>query len=315
MLQPKPTISIEVKITNRCNQACIHCANSDGLGSGQDIDWKLFNLRVEDWARQRESSVYDLNEIRLTGGEPLVDFEAVAGLARGCQRLGIRSGINTNGLLLDSGRIRLLKESGVGVFKISFDSIRLATYGRMRGRLPSLQPFFSIIQDLVKNRFKVILRLTLTRDNRDQLISCYHKAVELGVAQLQIKPLIRSGRAARLDSFLNRDEVNEALLHLAEASAGAGLPVEILCWPPVAGSPLSFKVCGSANKIYVSTDLTCSICNFIGEDRSTPLGDLSTSPLEDIFRRRTAGQWIKQINGHRLVQGCPNEAVFERDSA
>ena len=311
MLQPQETISIEVKVTSRCNQECFHCANNDGPSADSDIDWSVFIRRLEEWTRTKEGSVYGLKEVRLTGGEPLVNFQAVLDIVKSCQRLGIRSGLNTNGLLFDAEKIRLLRESGVEVVKVSFDAITLTTYNQMRGSLLSLQEFADIIQALVKNRFKVILRYTLSRINLSQLPACYNFAREMGVHKFQVKPLIRAGRAKGLEAILRPDEVNNALQVLSKTAAGKRMMPEILCWPPAAGLDLSYRICGSSNKIYVSTGLKTTICNFIEENGAVPIGDLATTPLEVILRRRAQEtKWLQDINGYRLVKGCPNTAYF-----
>jgi MoaA/NifB/PqqE/SkfB family radical SAM enzyme len=316
MVQPQKTLSLEVKVTSRCNQECFHCSNNDGFSADADIDWNVFNQRLEEWARTKESSVYRIKEVRLTGGEPLLKFQAVLDIVTGCQRLGIRSGLNTNGLLFDAEKIRLLKESGLEVVKVSFDAVDLTTYNQMRGSLSSLQQFADIIRALVKNRFKVILRYTLSRINRSQLPACYDFARELGVHKFQVKPLIRAGRAKGLAARLTPEEVNLALQGLSETAAGKRLPTEILCWPPAPGIDFSYKICGSSDKIYISPTLKTTICNYIEENDAALIGNLTTTPLEVILRRRAEEKiWLGDINSYRLVKGCPNTAYFEGRSS
>ncbi len=315
MAQPQKSISIELKVTNRCNQECFHCANNDGPSRRSDLDRKMFIRRLEEWAVMKKDSVYALREVRLTGGEPLLSFPAVLDILRSCRRLGIRSGLNTNGLLFDAEKIRLLKECDVEVVKVSLDAVTLADYNRMRGSLSSFQEFSDILGALVKSRFKVILRYTLSATNRGQLLDCYGFARETGVYKFQVKPLIRAGRAKGLDAVLGPDEVNKSLQALSLAAAGKLLIPEILCWPPAAGLTLTYKVCGSSNKIYVSSNLKVTICNFIEDHDSALLGDLATTPLEDIFRRRSQEKrWLRTCRGHRLVKGCPNTAYFADSS-
>jgi MoaA/NifB/PqqE/SkfB family radical SAM enzyme len=311
MAQPQKTISIEVKVTSRCNQECVHCANNDGPWADSDIDWNVLIRRLEEWARTKEGSAYALKEVRLTGGEPLMSFQAVLNIVQSCQRLGIRSGINTNGLLFDAEKIRLLKESGVEVVKVSLDAIMLTTYNQMRGSLSSFQKLADVIRALVKNRFKVILRYTLSRINRGQLPACYDFAREMGVYKFQVKPLIGVGRAKGLEANLGPEEVNGALRELSKTAVGKHISTEILCWPPAPGLDFSYKGCGSSDKIYVSTGLKTTICNFIEENAAVPIGDLSTTSLEVILQRRAQEtRWLHDINGYRLVKGCPNTAYF-----
>jgi MoaA/NifB/PqqE/SkfB family radical SAM enzyme len=310
-MSPKErTLSIEVKMTDRCNQQCPYCVNLDGLDGSHDIDSILFVRRLEEWARGRNDSVYDIKEVRLTGGEPLIDFGSALRVIEGCRRLGIESGVNTNGLLLDPDRVRRLKRAGARIVKISFDAADPVAYELMRGPLPSLEPLIDTIRALVAERFKVILRFTLARMNRDQLVPSHALAEELGVHKFQIKPLIRSGRAVGLDAFLDDEDVDEALRGLANARAGTRLATEVLCWPPVDGLGFSFKICGSIDKIYVSTDMAVTLCNYIWDDRRLTLGNLSRSPLEDILRRRRARECSERAGRHKWLKGCPNSGHF-----
>lgn len=306
----KETVSLEVKMTDRCNQQCPHCANRDGLEGGRDLDWALFNGRMEEWARGRENSVLAVKEVRLTGGEPLIDLDAVLEVAECCRKLNIRSGINTNGLLLDSDRIRRLKESGVEVVKISFDAVCPETYRLVRSPIPSLDPLRESIRELVASRFKVILRFTLMKPNRDQLVAAHVLAEELGVYKFQVKPLIRSGRAETFDAFLSPGEVDDALRELSRARAGTNLATEVLCWPPARGVAFFHKICGSIDKIYVSPDMIVTLCNYISDDLQIPLGDLSRTPLEEILRRRRAPTWSERVGGYDVLRGCPNTGHF-----
>ena len=310
MSSRKRALGMEVKVTDRCNQECPHCMNGDGRRPGRDLDWRLFNRRLEEWAGRRGDSVCDLREVRLTGGEPLVDIDAVLGIAECCRRLGLPVGINTNGLLLDPDRIRRLKQVGIGVVKVSFDAIDAATYGLMRAPLPSLDPLVESIRTLAAEGFRVIMRFTLSRTNRDHLVPCRVLAGELGVHTFQIKPLIRSGRAVGLDTFLDAADINAALGELARRCSGSRPVTEVLCWPPAAGLGFTHTVCGGVNKIYVAPSMAATTCNFIPGERRAQLGDLASTPLEDLLRRRLERTWTEQVEGHSLLAGCPNAPGF-----
>jgi len=309
--QERKSLSIEVKVTSRCSQECIHCVNDDHPNADADIDWNALNRRLEEWARTKENSICSIKEVRMTGGEPLVNFEAVLGIAACCRRFGIPSGINTNGLLFDEAKIEALKKSGLETVKVSFDAITLASSSRIRGALLSLEEFFENIRQLVKSRFKVILRYTLSRVNQEQLQACYNFAQDLGVSQFQIKPLIRAGRAKNLDAFLSPEEVNRTIRRLSQSAAGRGLATEVLCWPRAEGIDFSYKTCGSADKIYISPNLVVMICNYVESGSRPSVGDLNDMPLEAVFRRRLEEEaWLDDIDGHRLVKGCPNAGYF-----
>jgi len=307
----KRSLSIEVKITDRCNQSCPHCVNGDGIGDGHDLDWTFFNRRLEEWGAGGGDSICDIKEVRLTGGEPLLHFDAVAGIAECCRRLGIRSGINTNGLLITPERIRRLKESGLEIVKVSFDAVSPPAYDRVRGSSPSLEPFHDNIGALVTMGFKVILRFTLMRPNRDELVPSHALAEKLGVSKFQIKPLIAAGRAKASDLFLESERVDDVLRELMRARAGSRLRTEILCWPGAGGLDFFYKGCGNIDKIYVYPDMKVSICNYIEKTRDSGVGDLSLLPLEEILRRRCGGDWEEHRGRFAFIRECPNAERFE----
>lgn len=281
--------------------------NSDGPSSGTDLDWRLFIRKLEEWASGRDETSDDIKAVRMTGGEPLLCLNEVLEIARSCSRLGIRSGVNTNGTLMDSSIARMLKEAGITTVKISLDASEDVTYRRIRGSSYSLDRILEGIKIAVEFGFKVVLRFTLSRYNRDQLVSCYQIAGDLGVNAFQVKPLISAGRAVGSKAFLSKEEINMVLLELADSVSGQTPPVEILCWPPEKACPLKYKICGSINKIYISTNLQVTICNYV--PGTEPIGDMGRDSLEDILRRRHCDEWVSP-EGYHVISGCPQIFFF-----
>jgi MoaA/NifB/PqqE/SkfB family radical SAM enzyme len=304
----KDKVSFEVKITDRCNARCFHCANEDSLRKRSVIDSSLFVQRLEEWAEAKDRSVAAIREIRMTGGEPLLYPDAVTAIAACATRLGIRSGINTNGIPLDTSTLTRLKSAGLRTIKISFDATDEPTYRKMRDCDSSLEELNRNIRSAVYQGFDVILRFTLCRYNRDQLPGCYRAAREFGAAKFQVKPLIEAGRAAREDAFLTAAEINRALLELATAVGKSGPGVEILCWPPQGPAPFKYKICGNIDKVYFTTKLKAIICNYVPNSRA--IGSLRRDSLETILlRRRTREQ--ASHKAYRWIKGCPNSIYFE----
>ncbi|MGB8951351.1 MAG: radical SAM protein [Candidatus Aminicenantales bacterium] len=304
----KTNISIEVKLTDRCNQRCFYCVNDDDVESGALIDGRFFIQRLREWAEDKESSVFEIKEVRMTGGEPLLYPKAVAEIARACRRLGIRSGINTNGSLITLPLLRSLKKAGMEVVKISFDGLDKAVYGKMRDETFSPEKILRGVKAAVHNGFKVILRFTLTRYNQNELIACYQKARDLGVYKFQIKPLIDAGRAHGSNGFLAREKIHQSLAELEKVTSGEILIPEILCWPPDHLSGFKYSICGSIKKIYVCTDLRVMICNYVPVTEF--IGDLTQETLDTILRGREVDIWVSQ-EGHRIIKGCPNRVFFD----
>ncbi|MEW5900218.1 MAG: radical SAM protein [Acidobacteriota bacterium] len=303
----KKKISIEVKITDRCNQKCFHCVNDDLVESGAVVHWRLFIEKLKKWVEGREASLFEIPEVRMTGGEPMLYPDIIAEISRACSELGIRSGINTNGTLLDSPGLESLKEAGTSIVKISFDGLSRATYGKMRDAKFSPDEIIRGIDAAVKLGFGVILRYTLSRHNQSELLTCYQVARDFGAAKFQVKPLVEAGRARASNAFLTKDEVDRSIVELENFVSGDELVPEILCWLPRQSSRLRYSVCSSLNKIYLFTNLRVTICNYVPVTRY--LGDLTAASLEDVLRARKVDAW-KSPEGQRIIMGCPNLAYF-----
>ena len=158
----RENISLEVKVTDRCNQSCFHCMNSDGLENrGENLDCYQFVKKLTQWSESYGQSPYQINEIRMTGGEPLLNLEGVITIAKACQSLQIRSGINTNGTFLDESVASILREAKLETVKISFDSLDEAILRKMRGPQASLSKTLAGIRNSIDFSFQTILRFTL----------------------------------------------------------------------------------------------------------------------------------------------------------
>lgn len=304
----KDKVSFEVKITDRCNARCFHCANEDSPRKRSVIDAPLFVRRLEEWAETKDRSVAAIGEIRMTGGEPLVYPDAVLAIAACATRLSIRSGINTNGIPLDSSTLIRLKSAGLRTIKISFDALDEPTYRRMRDGDSSLKELNRNIRSSVEKGFDVILRFTLCRYNYDQLPGCYRAARDFGATKFQVKPLINVGRAARGDAFMTAAEINQALFELARAVSEAGPGIEILCWPAQGPEIFKYKICGNIDKVYFTTKLKAIICNYVPNSRA--IGSLRRNSLETILRRRRTQEPACR-KAYRWIRGCPNSVYFE----
>jgi MoaA/NifB/PqqE/SkfB family radical SAM enzyme len=272
------------------------------------MDCELVMQRLLTWWNGRNESRWEIQEVRMTGGEPLMDLSSVLKLARACRRYQIRSGINTNASLLTGDSAKLLKDAGLTVVKISFDTCDEGMFRRMRGACASLIDTMNGIRIAVDQDFHVILRFTLCKYNVDELIECYRLAREMGVRMFQIKPLIRAGRAALSDAFLNPREVADALGKLAFVVSGTVSEPEILCWPPDKAGRLHCKVCGSIDKIYIATNGDIFSCNYISTD--APISNLTQDSFDSIFNKRSPLKW-RSPSGHVILDGCAQVACFQ----
>ncbi|HET6515395.1 MAG TPA: radical SAM protein [Thermodesulfovibrionales bacterium] len=306
----KEEISIEIKVTDRCNLTCFHCVNKDGARplNGDFFCGERFKEITMQWADEQDKSPFKVREVRMTGGEPLMNIRAVAEIAEICTVLGIETGVNTNATLLDAHTARIMKDAGIRTVKASFDASNEDTYQLMRGTGSSLKKTISGIEAAVKTRFHVILRLTLCSYNRQQLLDCYRMARDLGASRLQIKPLVSSGRAVGSGAFLSHEDLKEAFAELSDAAKDSLAEPEILCWPLAESSGLRSRICASLNKIYISTSGRVSVCNYLSQ--SDFIGNIESETLNDILSRRNINVYTSD-KGHDILSGCPQIKYFD----
>ncbi len=296
-------ISLEIKVTERCNQHCLFCMNDDGTRSnGRDLPFARITRRIDEWSAERERARFEIGEIRMTGGEPLLALEGVLALARSAHAIGIRSGINTNGLLLDDDTAARLGDAGLGTVKISLDALTPSRLRQLRGPAASGDRAQRALALAVRSGFHVIARFTLCSLNRDELVPCFELADALGVEVFQVKPMIRAGRARSTRVFLERSALREAFEELARAASGAVTKAQVLCWPKEEAAGLDTKACGSLDKLYVATDGRVTLCNFIEDDRA--LGNLTNEPLAPIVGRREL-DLVRGAYSHVVPRFCP----------
>jgi MoaA/NifB/PqqE/SkfB family radical SAM enzyme len=306
-VQRKRKIGIEIKITDKCNQSCFHCMNDDSRLLSRELDRSLFASRLVEWWNNRKSSPWQIKEVRMTGGEPLMNLPAVMDIAKTCSSLGICSGINTNALLFNEAMALALKKVGLTVIKVSYDAVDQATLSLMRGPNASLARTEAGISIAVAHGFRVILRLTISAYNVHQLVDCYHAARDMGVEKLQVKPLIRSGRSLKSDAFLGREQIRAAFRALAKAAEGSAARPDISCCPPEDAFGLNRKICGSLDKIYFLTNGEAIICNYI--PNTAPIGNLSMEPLDILLAKRNP-RLFRSPRGHTILNGCPETFSF-----
>ncbi len=307
---PAPNrLGIELKLTDRCNFACFHCMNSDSPKKSRNLDIDLFLSRFADWRRASAGLGVRLMEVRMTGGEPLICAEGVLKIARSMSAVAVPCGVNTNGILLSSDLAAKMKGAGIGIVKISMDSLDEDTLRRMRGDHFSVRKLLNGVRNALEHDLKVILRFTLCRYNLAELMTCFKFAKDMGVYKFQVKPLIPSGRGRYFDASLAVESIKNALRELYREMRADDDFLEVLCFPETSCSDARGRSCASLEKIYVDANMDVTTCNYIaGHGR---LGNFAQDSFEEIQRRRQAMlQKTTLYNRRPFLSGCP---LFETE--
>jgi MoaA/NifB/PqqE/SkfB family radical SAM enzyme len=278
--------------------------NMDGglNGNCRDIEHRLFIRRLEEFCNGDTPSGWTVDEVRMTGGEPLLNFRGILEIARCCCFMGIPAGINTNGSLLTEDIAGQLKDAGLKVVKISLDTLDEVRLRKICGKGASMRRILEGIRIAIESGFEVIIRFTLSSLNMDELLTCYEYAGAAGARRFQVKPLIEAGRGKIFGARLEPDAFSLAIKELSKASGRISIKPEILCCPPGKSFGMTSKACGSINKIYISTrGLVCS-CNFLSVGE---IGNIQNETLAGILKAREQKTRTLITDEYTVLGGCP----------
>jgi len=123
--------SVRVSVTDKCNFRCRYCMPADGL------EWLPRDevLSFEEIARLvRVLAAMGVDEVRLTGGEPLVRRDMPTLVSFLAEIPGVRDlSLTTNGVLLDK-LARPLVEAGLNRLNVSLDSLSHVRFAEITRR-------------------------------------------------------------------------------------------------------------------------------------------------------------------------------------
>ena len=121
--------TVDISLDTKCNMKCLHCSadtlkNDTPPMTAQDFE-----------ALAGELDGAGVVRVNLTGGEPLLrrDFDQIIRALKPHRRY---LKLQTNGVLLDRGRIEHLKRLGINAISISLDTMDAEEYAAFRGVRP-----------------------------------------------------------------------------------------------------------------------------------------------------------------------------------
>ena len=225
-------------ITRRCNLKCIHCySDSDSKTYPGELNWDQCVNVIDDLAQ------YGIPALLLSGGEPTIhpQFFELAGYARS---KGLRLTLSTNGTLIDEEKASQIKDLGFSYVGISLDGIG-ATHDYFRGREGAFDKAVQAFRNCKAVGQKVGLRLTLSRQNIDDLDQILDFIEREDIERVCFYHLVPSGRGSAMSAVLHEDTRSAIDRILARTSkwVAEGKPREVLTVDqPVDGAYLYLKL-------------------------------------------------------------------------
>ncbi len=181
--------ALQIHPSRQCNLSCLHCYSSSSPNEKGHLTLELLCDAISDAAHE------GFNYVSLSGGEPVL-YKPLIELLEHARRLGMRTAVTTNGMLLTERKIERLRDV-VDVLAISIDGVP-ASHNRIRGSQLAFDTMKSRLPLLRAADMSFGFIFTLTQYNLDELDWVRNFAVSEGAKLLQIHPLEEVGNAATL---------------------------------------------------------------------------------------------------------------------
>ena len=177
-----------VSLTYRCQCACRHC----GIGlfkkeGAEELSTEEVRTLLRDLRAAGGSGVH------FFGGEPLLVPDLV-GHIREATRLGLRSSIETNGLLLDQAMAAALAEAGIESVKVSLDSPEESEHDKFRASPGAWRKASAALKYCREAGIRTVVNYYASREaiEAGEIERMTALARELG-ARLRLLPPVRAG--------------------------------------------------------------------------------------------------------------------------
>jgi radical SAM protein with 4Fe4S-binding SPASM domain len=222
--QSKPVVMWN--LTAHCNLACQHCY----MDAGREARESREEMSLEEGIHLVDELAGMLVPILIfTGGEPLLsrNFYALAFHAR---EVGLRTVISTNGTLITPEVARILAEAQIRYVGVSLDAAKPEQHDAFRGVNGAHARALQGLKNARDAGLKTGLRLTLTRDNWQDVPALLSLAVQENIPRFCLYHLVPTGRGAGMaDRDVTPEQRRSVIRLLAEAAEELkGENIEIL---------------------------------------------------------------------------------------
>ena len=177
---------VTISITEECPNNCIHCALPDTKNKD-----RLTPEYVKDVIDQSLDMGTTL--IIFDGGEPLV-YDGLEALISHVDTNRAVTAMFTSGVGLTPERARSLKEAGLYMVSVSFDSAHEDGHDFMRGREGVYKDAISAVNNLMDAGLFVNIYVVISPRNIDELDDFYTLARDMGVHELSFYEIVPAGR-------------------------------------------------------------------------------------------------------------------------
>lgn len=202
-------LRMDIALSYKCQNRCFHCYNEE--------ERKIEPLDKEKWfdvLKKIES--FGIPHIVFTGGEPtLVPY--LTDLIQYAENLGLVTGLNTNGRKLkEADYANLLTQSGLDHIQITIESPDEEIHDKIVNEKGAFSETLSGIKNALKENIFTMTNTTLIRENKETILSMPKFIKDLGLSTFAVNSIIFSGKGAKSNSHLTKDELIPILRELSK---------------------------------------------------------------------------------------------------
>lgn len=198
---------LRLSLTDRCNLRCHYCMPVDT----QFMDPKKYLTPDEIEEIVRDLVEYGLEEVRLTGGEPLMR-KSFAEIVSRLSRVGLKKlALTTNGIFLDQ-HFDVLKANGVLHLNVSLDSLDAENFQRITHG-DHFRKVIANIERAVREGFHVKVNVVAMRGVNDHELLDFVSFSEKHQVEVRFLELMRIGYACgtQASQYVSATEMMERL--------------------------------------------------------------------------------------------------------
>jgi GTP 3',8-cyclase len=307
---------LRVSLTDRCNLRCSYCMPAEGL------DWLPDEQTLTDDEVVRLITIavrrLGVQEVRFTGGEPLVRRGLVDIVRRTHELDGVETSLTTNALGLQRNA-RALREAGLDRINVSLDSVRRETFHEVtrRDRLDDVIAGLEAAREAGLAPLK--LNAVLLRGINDgQAPELLRWSIDRGydLRFIEQMPLDAQHGWSRAE-MITADEIFDALsaeFDLTPHGAPRGsAPAELF---DVDGGPATVGIiasvtrpfCGDCDRVRLTADGQVRNCLFARDE-----SDLRTAMRAGASDEELAQRWVVAMAGKLPGHGIDDPAFLQPD--
>lgn len=213
-------------ITKKCNLYCKHCYRDSMLKDFKD------ELTTEEGEKLiKEIALSGFKILVLSGGEPLMrkDLFHLISVAR---KEGLIPVLGTNGTLITEEAAKDLKRAGIMGVGISIDSTKEDKHDEFRQTRGSFKNALKGIENCLKEKIRVQINCTVTKDNKDEILDMVEFAKEKGASAMHPFFLVEVGRGKGMaDKALREQEYISLIDDILDKQLGTDIELKPTCAP------------------------------------------------------------------------------------